>query len=116
MPQDYRLIRDALEQGKYTMQGNWEKIGPLLINNGGGEVLIGFVQFQGPLRLQVGKGGRIEIGDYTSINYGVEIHSKKRVVIGRYCLIGWNVTITDTHYNGIGYNPPEVLTAPLEAE
>ena len=114
MLQDYRLIRDALEQGKYTMQGNWEKIGPLLINNGGGEILIGDVQFQGPLRLQVGKGGRIEIGDYTSINYGVEIHSKKRVVIGRYCLIGWNVTITDTDYHGIGYNPPKDIPTTLE--
>jgi acetyltransferase-like isoleucine patch superfamily enzyme len=114
MPQDYRLIRDALEQGKYTMQGNWEKIGPLLINNGGGEILIGDVQFQGPLRLQVGKGGRIEIGDYTSINYGVEIHGKKRVVIGRYCLIGWNVTITDTDYHGIGYIPPTDLPTTVE--
>jgi acetyltransferase-like isoleucine patch superfamily enzyme len=114
MPQDYRLIRDALEQGKYTMQGNWEKIGPLLINNGGGEILIGDVQFQGPLRLQVGKGGCIEIGDYTSINYGGDIHSKKRVVIGRYCLIGWNVTITDTDYHGIGYNPPKDMPVTLE--
>jgi acetyltransferase-like isoleucine patch superfamily enzyme len=96
------------------MQGNWEKIGPLLINNGGGEILIGDVQFQGPLRLQVGKGGHIEIGDYTSINYGVEIHSKKRVVIGRYCLIGWNVTITDTDYHGIGYNPPKDIPTTLE--
>src|SRR4030067_2816429 len=95
MLQDYRLIRDALEQGKYSMQGSWEKIGPLLVNNGGGEILIGDVQFQGPLRLQVGKGGRIEIGDYTSINYGVEIHSKKRVGIGRYCLIAWDKKIND---------------------
>src|SRR3972149_7685357 len=99
MPQDYRLIRDALEQGKYTMQGNWEKIGPLLINNGGGEILIGDVQFQGPLRLQVGKGGCIEIGDYTSINYGGDIHSKKRAGIARYGLIGCNGTIAETDYH-----------------
>src|SRR3989304_3427089 len=79
MLQDYRLIRDALEQGKDAMQGNWEQIGPLLVNKG-----------------------------------GVEISSKKWVVIGRYCLIGWNVTITDTDYHGIGYNPPKDIPTTLE--
>ena len=41
----------------------------------------------------------MEIGDYTSINYGVEIHSKVRVTIGRYLLMAWNVTIVITSYS-----------------
>jgi len=111
---DYRSIRDELERGDYNFGGTWEKFGPLLVQNNGGEILIGDAQFQGPLRLQVGKGARIEIGDYTSINYGVEIHSKVRVTIGRYLLIAWNVTILDTDYHGVGYNPPKHLPTTLE--
>ncbi|MGB3399022.1 MAG: acyltransferase, partial [Candidatus Deferrimicrobiaceae bacterium] len=103
-----------LERGDYTFRGTWEKFGPLLVQNRGGEILIGDVQFQGPIRIQVDKGARVEIGDYTSINYGVEIHSKVRVTIGRYLLIAWNVSIMDTDYHGVGYNPPKHLPTTLE--
>jgi acetyltransferase-like isoleucine patch superfamily enzyme len=76
--------------------------------------LIGDVQFQGPVRIQIGPGARVEIGDYTSINHGVEIHSKVRVIIGPNMLIAWNVTIMDTDYHGIGTNPPEHKPTILE--
>jgi acetyltransferase-like isoleucine patch superfamily enzyme len=99
---DYRSIHDELERGDYNFRGNWEKFGPLLVQNRGGEILIGDVQFQGPIRIQVEKGARVEIGDFTSINYGVEIHSKVGVTIGRYNLIAWNVSIMDTDYHGVG--------------
>lgn len=105
MLQDYRLIREDLEQGKYLMGGTWEQYGPLIIQNNGGEILIGDVQFQGPIRLQVGKGGHMEIGDYSSINYGCEFHCMERLILGKYLLISWNVTILDTDYHGIGYSP-----------
>ena len=111
---DYRSIRDELERGDYTFRGTWEKYGPFLIQDRGGEILIGDAQFQGPIRIQVDKGARVEIGDYTSINYGVEIHSKVRVTIGRYLLIAWNVTILDTDYHGVGYSPPKHKPTTLE--
>ena len=56
----------------------------------------------------------MEIGDYTSINYGVEIHCKVGVTIGRYLLIAWNVSILDTDYHGFGYNPPKHKPTTLE--
>jgi acetyltransferase-like isoleucine patch superfamily enzyme len=114
MLQDYLSICEELERGDYNMRAPWRKIGPLWVLDEGGHILIGDVQFQGPVRIQVGPGAHVEIGDYTSINRGVEIHSRQRVVIGPYCLIAWNANIMDTDYHGIGTNPPVHKPTTLE--
>jgi len=105
MLQDYRSIREALERGDYTASYPWEKIGPLWVLNEGGTILIGDVKFFDGVRIRVGPGGHVEIGDYTHINHRTEIHCKKRVIIGPNCSIAWDVVIMDTDYHGLGKNP-----------
>jgi acetyltransferase-like isoleucine patch superfamily enzyme len=83
MLRDYRDIRAELEQG------DW----------------IGDVKFFDGVRIRVAPGGHVEIRDYTAINSGTQIHCKKKVIIGSHILIGWDVTIMDTDYHGIGNNP-----------
>lgn len=105
MLRDYRDIRAELEQGDYTSSYPWEKIGPLWILDQGGTILIGDVKFFDGVRIRVAPGGHVEIRDYTAINSGTQIHCKKKVIIGSHILIGWDVTIMDTDYHGIGNNP-----------
>lgn len=114
MLQDYRSILDGLERGDYTASFPWKKIGPLWVLDQGGTILIGDVKMFEGVRIRVGPGGHVEIGDYTHINLRTEIHCKKRVVIGPNCSIAWDVIIMDTDYHGIGYTPPVSQPTTLE--
>lgn len=114
MLQDYHSIRDVLERGDYTASFPWEKIGPVWILDQGGTILIGDVKFFDGVRIRVGPGGHVEIGDYTHINLRTEIHCKKRVVIGPNCSIAWDVVILDTDYHGVGTKPPVNRPTTLE--
>ncbi|RMG57869.1 MAG: acyltransferase [Deltaproteobacteria bacterium] len=105
MLRDYREIQEELERGDYTASFPWKKVGPLWILDQGGKILIGDVKFFDPVRIRVGPRGYVEIGDYTHINHRTEIHCKKKVIIGKYCSIAWDVIIMDTDYHGIGTNP-----------
>jgi acetyltransferase-like isoleucine patch superfamily enzyme len=44
----------------------------------------------------VGDGGRVVIGDYTSVGGG-RLICDEEILIGDYCLISWNVVIMDTY-------------------
>lgn len=105
MLQDYRAIRTELERGDFTASSPWEKVGPLWALDRGGTILIGDVRIFDGVRIRVGPGGHVEIGDYTHINHRTEIHCKKRVIIGPNCGIAWDVMIMDTDYHGAGNTP-----------
>lgn len=114
MLQDYRALREELERGDFTAGFTWEKVGPLLILDQGGKILIGDVKLFDPVRIRVGPGGHVEIGDYSVINHRSEIHCKKKIIIGREILISWDVMIMDTDYHGIGTGPPVSQPTVLE--
>ncbi len=54
-----------------------------------------------PVELAAMRGGRIEIGERTFINYGVSISSFQFVHIGCRCLIGTYVNILDNNWHDI---------------
>ncbi len=114
MLHDYRPIREKLERGDHTASFPWEKIGPLRVLDQGGTILLGDVKLFDPVRIRVGPGGHVEVGDYSVINLRTEIHCKKRVVIGRFCLVSWDIMIMDTDYHGVGANPPVSEPVTLE--
>jgi len=106
MMQEYRDILEKLENGDYTCTFPWEKHGPLWILNhdGTGTIKIGDVRLFDNVRIRVGPRAVVEIEDYVHINHRTEIHSRKKVHIGKYCSIAWDVVIMDTDYHGIGEN------------
>lgn len=114
MLRDYQAIREDLGCGDHTATFPWKKIGPLRVLDQGGTLLIGDVKLFDPVRIRIGPGGHVEIGDYSVINLRTEIHCKKRVVVGRYCLISWDIMIMDTDYHGVGTSPPVSQPVTLE--
>ncbi|MCI0484962.1 MAG: acyltransferase [candidate division NC10 bacterium] len=114
MGQDYHSIVKELKKGDYTTHAPWKKYGPLWVLDEGGRIVIGDVKFHDGVRIQVGQGAYVEIGDYTHINARTEIHSRKRIVIGRNCAIAWDVVIMDTDYHGVGTSPPVNVPTTLE--
>lgn len=116
MLKDYLDVREMLHRGDYSVNKNWERFGNLLVLNEGGTGTIRFgdVKFGENVRIRIGPVGLVEIGDYSFLNDRTEVHCKKHVSIGRYCLIAWAVTIMDTDYHGIGKNARQ--TAPTIVE
>lgn len=54
-----------------------------------------------PVQLEAFKGGVIEIGDCTFLNYGVSISAHGRIQIGRNCLLGAYVMILDNNQHDL---------------
>lgn len=54
-----------------------------------------------PTELKVFKGGTLEIGDSTFINYGCSIQATGQVRIGRHCLLGMYSIILDNDFHQI---------------
>jgi len=73
---------------------------PRVINHGG-EVHTENCQFYSGVRLEVGPGGRIEIGNGTYLNRNTLIHASKLVRIGKVCKISWDVIIMDSDMHSI---------------
>jgi maltose O-acetyltransferase len=88
-----------------TQVGPWTRVwGRLRVANRG-ELVIGarvrlMSQFA-PSILVVFRGGRLEIGDRTFINYGADICATKSVFIGCDCLIGTHVIILDNGFHDV---------------
>ena len=57
-------------------------------------------------RLWIRYGGNIEVGQYTNVNPGSEIRADKKVVIGNYCQLSYNLRIWDTNTHCV-YSPEE---------
>jgi len=73
---------------------------PRVINRGG-EVHTENCQFYSGVRLEVGPGGRIEIGNGTYLNRNTLVHASKLVRIGKDCKISWDVIIMDSDMHAI---------------
>jgi acetyltransferase-like isoleucine patch superfamily enzyme len=86
-----------------TSVGAWTRVtGRVHIRNQG-QVIIGErVQILAhfvPSIFVVLRGGKLEIGDRTMVNYGADIAVTSSVVIGRDCLIGTHVIILDNDFH-----------------
>ena len=66
------------------------------VRNLGGRVEAGNCLFFPGVRLEVGRGGRLQIGTGTYLNRDTEVVAWEEVTIGRDCMIGWDVLIMDT--------------------
>jgi acetyltransferase-like isoleucine patch superfamily enzyme len=86
--------------------GRWTRLsGRAIILNRGGHISIGervllFFDYI-PSIFAVFEGGRLEIGDRTSINYGADFAVTGLVRIGADCGIGTHVTIMDNDFHEI---------------
>jgi len=84
--------------------GRWTRLsGRAIIINQGGYISIGervqlFFQYA-PSILAVFAGGRLEIGDRTSVNYGADFAATGLVRIGADCRIGTHVIILDNDFH-----------------
>ncbi len=116
MLNEYRDVVEELERGDYSAVKGWERLGPLLLLNEGGTgtIKMGDVKFGEDVKIRIGPVGHLEIGDFTFLNDRTEVHCKKQVIIGRYCLIAWGVTIMDTDYHGIGKKARITLPTTIE--
>lgn len=54
-----------------------------------------------PIELATARGGRIEIGERTFVNYGVSISAHQLVRIGKRCLLGTYVMILDNDWHDL---------------
>src|SRR5512146_378808 len=54
-----------------------------------------------PIELAVSQGAILEIGESTFINYGTSIAAMNHVKIGKNCLVGTYVNITDNNFHRI---------------
>jgi maltose O-acetyltransferase len=93
-------LRKASFLGKYVQVLGNPRIrvwgGELIIHN---KVVIDSIVAR--VEIVANKGGRLEIGEGTYINYGTSIACSKSIVIGKKCLIGTYCNIIDNDYHGI---------------
>lgn len=88
-----------------THVGQWTRLtGQVFIQNGG-DVWIGdrvqLISHYAHSVLATFPGGRLEVGDRTVLNYGVDIAATKLVRIGADCLIGTHVIILDNDFHDV---------------
>lgn len=77
---------------------------PKIIHKGG-ILVAGNCQFYSGVRLEIGKNGRLEIGNGTYLNRNTLIVCEKRVDIGKNCKIAWDVVIMDSDLHPINSKP-----------
>lgn len=75
------------------------------IRNMGGWIEAANCTFFPGVRLECWRGARISIGNGTYLNRNVEIIAAQEVLIGKECMIAWDVVIMDTDQHGIGGAP-----------
>ena len=68
---------------------------PKIINEGG-SVFAENCQFYSGVRLEVGQGATLRIGNGTYLNRNTVVVAKKLIEIGRNCRIAWDVVIMDS--------------------
>jgi acetyltransferase-like isoleucine patch superfamily enzyme len=83
--------------------GLWVRLqGRIHVRNQGrirvGERVV-FVSHPLPIILHTLPGGRLDIGDRTVLNYGVDISAVEHVTIGDDCLLGTHVSILDNDFH-----------------
>jgi maltose O-acetyltransferase len=69
-----------------------------------------------PIEIVSHEGSHIAIGDHTFINYGASITAYGEVSIGRHCLLGHYLQITDENEHGLEQRETAPLAAPVVIE
>jgi acetyltransferase-like isoleucine patch superfamily enzyme len=96
-------LRGKWQLRKCTSVGAWTRVTGRLHVRNEGELVIGtrvqILTHFAPSVLVVFRGGRLEIGDGTMLNFGADISATKSVTIGRNCLIGTHVIILDNDFH-----------------
>jgi maltose O-acetyltransferase len=101
--------------------GRWTRLdGRAIIVNHDGFIAIGervllFFQYV-PSIFAVFPGGRLEIGDRTSINYGADFAVTGLVSIGADCRIGTHVIILDNDFHELGDRSRRPAAKPVRIE
>jgi acetyltransferase-like isoleucine patch superfamily enzyme len=75
------------------------------LKNEGGLMALGRVLLCSGTRLWAHKGGRLDVGDGTVLDEGVEVVAWHRVRIGRNCYFGWNALVMDTDLHAVAGRP-----------
>lgn len=94
--------RKLTEHGIIVVSGGWP--GPRLINQGG-KIYAENCQFYSGVRLELGKGATLRIGNGTYLNRNTVVVAEKLVNIGRDCRISWDVVIMDSDLHPIFGRP-----------
>lgn len=71
------------------------------IFNRGGQIVVQNCQFYEGVRLEVGKGATLKIGNGTYLNRNTVVVAENRVEIGRDCRISWDVVIMDSDLHAV---------------
>ena len=100
----WRVVNARWQLRGCTSVGPWARVsGRLYIYNDHGEIALGekvriHSRFARTV-LAVFPGGRLEVGDRTFLNYGVDIAATRLVKIGDDCLLGAHVGILDNDFH-----------------
>jgi len=76
-----------------------------IVNNEAGMMNLGRVFLACGTRLWAHKGGRLDIGDGTVLDAGVEIIAWAKVMIGKNVYLGWDALVMDTDLHSVGGRP-----------
>lgn len=98
--------------GFIVVTGGWPM--PKVIHKGG-RLLAGNCQFYSGVRLEVGPGATLSIGNGSYLNRNTLIVCEDRVDIGRNCKIAWDVVIMDSDLHPINETSP-ILNKPVRIE
>lgn len=102
----WQVVNARWQLRKCTAVGPWPRVaGRMRVYVDRGEIVVGvavrIVSHNAATVLAAFPGGRIEIGDRTFLNYGVDISATRLVTIGRDCLIGAHVGILDNDFHDL---------------
>lgn len=106
----WMLARRLTTHGVVAVRPGFPK--PRVIN-GGGEIHTGNIIVEPGVRLEVLRGGRVELETGAYLNRNVHILAEELVHIGRNVRIGWDTIIMDTDVHSISGRP---RTAPVIIE
>ncbi len=100
--------------------GKWVRVrGKVRVRNEGVISIADRVRFRSETatsELVAWKGGKIEIGEGTTINYGTSISAASAVRIGRDCLIGTYVNIMDCNFHNLSDRSWNMEAEPIVIE
>ncbi len=114
------LLTAAVQLRKCTFRGKWVRVrGRVLVENRGTIVIGDRVRFRSRAaisELVTWPGGRLEIGEGTTINYGTSISAASTVKIGSNCLIGTYVNIMDCTFHSMEDRSWNIDAEPITIE
>ncbi len=98
----------------FLFSGKFDEKGVLVYSDGrpypkvihkGGSLVAGNCQFYSGVRLEIGKNGRLDIGNGSYLNRNTLIICEKKIDIGKNCKIAWDVVIMDSDLHPINSEP-----------